>query len=152
MATGFTGGAKMKAVLQRITKQASKHTLVKVGFQDGATYPSEGANPVFVAQVAFWNEYGTEKGVPPRPFFRTMIDEKSPKWGDNVARLLKSTNFDVAKTFNIVGDAIQSQLQNSILNGGWQGNADSTIARKGFDKPLVEMGVMYRNITYVVDV
>jgi hypothetical protein len=150
MATGFSGGKKLEQVLARITAQAEKKTLVKVGFQDGATYPAESGNPVFVAQVAFWNEYGTVR-APARPFFRTMIAEKSAKWGPNIARMLKLNNFNVERVMGQVGEAIQGQLQASILNGGWQANSEHTIARKGFDKPLIDDAIMYRHITYQVE-
>ncbi len=151
MATGFSGGAKLMVALKRITGQVANNKAVKVGFQDGATYPqAEGAgNPVYVAQVAFWDEYGTKR-APARPFFRTMITAKSPKWGDNLARLLKASDYNVEQSLGLMGEAIKDQLQDSILNGGWQANAESTIAKKGFDKPLVEHGIMYRNVTYAV--
>ncbi len=151
MAAGFSGGAKLLKALSRITAQASKNQLVKVGFQDGTTYPQEEgkSNPVYVAQVAFWNEYGTKR-IPPRPFFRTMIANKSPSWGKNLARLLKQSDYDVAGSLGLMGEAMKDQLQDSILNGGWQANAPATIEAKGFDKPLVHHSIMYRNITYVV--
>lgn len=141
----------MLAALKHISDQANKKALVKIGFQDGATYPAETGNPVFVAQVAFWNEYGTSR-APARPFFRSMIAAKSPKWGDNLARMLKLHDYDVEKVMSLAGEAIQDQLKDSILNGDWQPNSEYTIARKGFDKPLVEQGIMYRNVTYKVEV
>ncbi len=152
MATGFSGGTKLLAALDRITKQANKNALVKIGFQNGATYPAEeGENPVFVAQVAFWNEYGTTR-APSRPFFRTMIAQKSGKWGANLGRMLKANNYDVELVMGQAGEKIREQLQESIMTGGWQGNSDYTIAKKGFDKPLIHHGIMYRNVTYEVDV
>ena len=147
---GAAGGDKLQKALREIAKKAGREMTVQVGFQDGATYPAEdGANPVYVAQVAFWNEYGTTR-TPSRPFFRTMIAQKSAKWGDNVARVLKANNYDVARTLDITGEKIIEQLQDSIINGGWQGNAESTIAIKGFDKPLVHDAIMLRGITSVI--
>ena len=147
------GGQKLIASLKSISDKAGKSALVKVGFQDGATYPQESGkvtNPVYVAQVAFWNEYGTIR-TPARPFFREMVAKRSPKWGANIARMLPIYGYDVDRVLALAGEKIQDQLQDSILNGGWQANADSTIAQKGFDKPLVRDAIMYRSITYVVE-
>lgn len=155
MATiGFNGGDKLEAVLRMIAKKAEKNTLVKVGFQNGATYPvdanAKNTNPVLAAQAAFWNEYGTSK-IPSRPFFRTMIAAKSPKWGKNIAIQLKLNNYDAVKTMGIVGEAMVDQLRDSIINGSWQRNADSTIAKKGFDKPLQHTELMVRSVTREVE-
>ncbi len=147
---GISGGDKLRKVLAEIADKVGRTVTVSVGFQDGATYPTEsGGNPVYVAQVAFWNEYGTSR-APARPFFRTMIAQKSPKWADNIARVAKLNNYDMVKTMNIVGVAITDQLRDSIINGGWEGNAASTIARKGFDKPLQDTEQMVRHITHEV--
>lgn len=147
MATiGIKGGDKLQAILAEIADKAGRKVGVSVGFQDGATYPADTANPVFVAQVAFWNEYGTSRS-PPRPFFRTMIDTKSGKWADNIARVAKLNNYDLVKTMGIAGEAIVDQLRESIIGGSWEGNADSTIAKKGFDKPLQHTELMVRSIT-----
>ena len=43
---------------------------VLIGTKSGVTYPKEGdAPPVKLSDVAFWNEFGTEK-IPARPAFR----------------------------------------------------------------------------------
>ena len=147
---GAAGGDKLQKVLREIALRVGKETTVQVGFQDGATYPAvDGANPVYVAQVAFWNEYGTSR-TPARPFFRTMIARKSDKWGDNVARVLKANNYDVTRTLSLTGEKIIDQLRDSIINGGWQPNSDATIAKKGFDKPLQHTELMVRSITSVI--
>lgn len=153
-----TGGDKLQKVLAKIAADIKGNGLVKVGFQDGMTYPTkEGQQAVYVAQVAFWNEYGTTSskghaGIPPRPFFRSMIAAKSPKWGDNLGRVLVANGYDKNKALSLVGGKIVEQLQDSIKNGGWQENTDSTVARKGFDKPLIDSGVMWRDaITSVVE-
>jgi hypothetical protein len=147
------GGQKLVAALKAISDKAGKSAVVKVGFQDKATYPQESGkinNPVYVAQVAFWNEYGTSR-IPPRPFFRQMVAKRSPKWGANIARMLPLYGYDVQRVMSLAGEKIQDQVQESILNGGWKQNADSTAAQKGFNKPLIRDAIMYRSITYVVE-
>lgn len=34
--------------------------------------------------------------IPPRPFFRKMIEHKSPEWGEKMATLLRANDFDTA--------------------------------------------------------
>ena len=152
----MTGGANLTRILAEMTANAKGKGLVKVGFQDGMKYPSKSGNPVYVAQVAFWNEYGTQGSahggpIPPRPFFRSMIAAKSPKWGDNLGRVLAANNYDVKKSLALAGGKIVEQLQDSIKNGGWEKNSARTVAKKGFATPLIDSGVMWRDaITYVV--
>jgi hypothetical protein len=67
--------------------------------------------------VAAIQEFGAPKaGIPPRPFFRTMIEEKSPEWGDAVGALLINNDYDAARTLGQTGAAIKGQLQQSIID------------------------------------
>jgi hypothetical protein len=109
---------------------------VKVGFLEGATYPD--GTPV--AAVAFWNEYGASG--PPRPFFRGMIAKESPGWGGKLKGALQHTGNDADKALRIVGEDIQGALMQSINDFTSPALAASTIARKGFDKPLIDTAVM----------
>lgn len=80
--------------------------------------------------------------VPPRPFFRTMIAEKSSGWGDDIGKALKQTGYDTDLTLNRVGERIEGQLKQSIMNFTTPANAPSTIREKGFNDPLVDSGDM----------
>ena len=139
----LSGGDSIAKALSAIGQKMSGS--LTVGFMNGATYP----DGVKVAQVAFWNEFGTTTS-PSRPFFRKMIADESPGWGALVARAAAYYNSDGATILNFMGEKIAEDLQQSIV--GWQDprNAASTIARKGFDKPLVDTGDMSRSITYEV--
>jgi len=117
---------------------------LNVGFINGATYPN-GAN---VAQVAFFNEYGTSK-IPPRPFMRKTIQDEEKGWGDIVADQLEmgvSTKF----AMGILGTVIAGQVLDNIESWQEPPNAPSTIKNKGFNAPLRHTGVMKSNITYRV--
>ncbi len=152
MAASMRGGEKLAAFLAGMLRQAQTPRFVRVGFQNKLTYPANGSeNPVFVAQVAFWNEYGTER-TPPRPFFRTMIETKSPTWGRDVAKLAKYHHYDLDKVLHLMGERLVDQLRTSIYNDEGPANAASTIAKKGFDRPLIDSSIMVREgITYEVD-
>jgi hypothetical protein len=139
----LSGGDSIARALSAIGQKMSGS--LTVGFMNGATYP----DGVKVAQVAFWNEFGTAT-APSRPFFRKMIADESPGWGALVARAAAYYNYNGATVLNFMGEKIAEDLQQSIV--GWQDprNAPSTIAKKGFDKPLVDTGDMSRSITYEV--
>lgn len=122
-----------------VAKKLSDGKTLRVGFLETEKYPD--GTPV--AQVAFWNEYGTVK-APPRPFFRQMIEAKSPKWGAALGKNLSATGYDTTKALSLVGTGIKDQLTQSIVGFQAPGNAVSTIAQKGFDKPLVDTGQMQR--------
>lgn len=156
MAAKITGGKKLRARLQQIAKQVNHKTTVKVGFMGGATYP-DGTS---VAQVAFWNEYGTTHKdpdgnvmweTPARPFFRRMISAKSPGWGVSLGRQIVNSGFNLQVGMGRMGEIIIGQLAESITEFNAPALAASTIAAKGFDKPLVDTGHMLNSITYKVE-
>ena len=117
---------------------------VKVGFLAGATYP----DGLSVAQVAFWNELGTTK-TPARSFFRTMISNESPGWSMKIAKLAKR-GADGKTILGMMGEDIQGALQQSIVGWSEPGNAPSTVAAKGFDKPLIDTGHMKDSVGWEI--
>ena len=140
MAT-LTGGDKLARKLAEIAKNMAPGSL-DVGFMSGATYPD--GTPV--AQVAFWNEFGP----PSRPFFRAMIAKESAGWPELLGKAAVSTGYNTRQTLSLIGEKINDDLKSSIV--GWQDppNAPITVAKKGFNKPLVDTGDMLRSTTYRV--
>ena len=107
------GGDKLKAALAEISRKLDRGATLKVGFLNGATY-SDGTS---VAMVAAIQEYGAPgRGIPPRPFFRNMIAEKSDGWPEEIAKDLKRTNYDTSQTLKRVGALIEGQLRQSIVD------------------------------------
>jgi len=87
---------------------------------------------------------------PPRPFFRNMIAAQAPKWGKLAAAILKRNDMDVDAMLETMGQEIVGRLQESINTLMEPPLAASTIARKGFDKPLIETSLMVKHIQYEV--
>ncbi|RWI39488.1 MAG: hypothetical protein EOQ93_32255, partial [Mesorhizobium sp.] len=102
----LSGGDKLAAKLAEIAKSLQKAVSVDVGFLEGATYPDGTSVPL----VAALNEFGS-RDTPPRPFFRGMIEDKSPEWPDAVGNLLVANGYDAEKTLGQTGEAIKGQLQ-----------------------------------------
>lgn len=109
----LSGGAKLQAKLAELSQQVSKKAELRVGFLENATPYPGGMN---TASVAFIQEYGAPKaGIPPRPYFRSMIAEKSGEWGDKVGKVLVASEYDVDKAMRLMGDGIAGQLRTSII-------------------------------------
>lgn len=141
----LSGGTKLDKALAEISKNVSKASELDVGFLVDATYPD--GKPV--AMVAALNEFGHDK-APPRPFFRGMISDKSPEWPDAVGDLLVANGYDAQRTLEQTGAAIKGQLQEAITVYVGPPLAESTIARKGNDKQLIDSAVMINSAAYRV--
>lgn len=139
------GGDKLAAALARIAAKVSDGGTLRVGFLEGATAPNGDSIPLRAAL----NEYG-HGGVPPRPFFRNMVAEKSPEWPDAVAGALKTNGYNATKALELVGGGIAGQLQQSIVDLTSPPLAQSTIDRKGSAKPLIEHGDMLDAVDYEI--
>ena len=145
---GMSGGDKLMSILNRINQrlaQSGSGPEVRVGFLEGATYP-DGKS---VAMIAAIQEFGGGH-VPPRPFFRNMIKAKAPTWGDSIGKMLRAASYDGAKTMGRMGELIKGQLQQSIVDLTSPPLAPATVARKGFEKPLVDTGNMLNSVDYEV--
>jgi hypothetical protein len=140
MAT-LKGGDKLEAALREIAKKVSKPGTLRVGFLENATYP-DGRS---VALVAAANEFGTKR-IPARPFFRNVIAAKSDEWAPAIGHLLPQNGYDAPKVLAIAGDAIKGQLQQSIKDTNSPPLSPVTIAKKGFDKPLIDSAHMLNSV------
>jgi hypothetical protein len=157
----LTGGDKLKKYLEDLARQTSGGASLQVGFLEDATYPTGprknvagktvAPTDVNVATVAAAQEFGTSK-IPPRPFFRNMINAKSASWGPGVALQLKKYNNNVGQALEATGLGIKGQLQQSIIDTNSPPLSPITIERKGFDKPLVDTSHMLNSVDYEVTV
>lgn len=123
-----------------LSKYKDMNASVRVGVLENATYPD--GTPV--AMVAFWNEYGTKRS-PVRAFFRTTVSEQKKNWVLSVQNLMKMHN-DPKRVMGLIGVHMQEQIVQSINTWSDPSNSAYTIAKKGFDKPLVETALLMRSI------
>lgn len=143
----ITGDRKVQERLREIADLLGGGGGVRVGFLENATYP--GGTPV--AMIAAIQNFGAPRaGIPPRPFFSNMIADKSDEWPSAIANLLPANNYDVERVLALAGEAIAGQLRQSIVDTNAPPLAESTIARKGHSKPLVDTGHMLRSVSYEV--
>ena len=169
------GGAALERHLKTIAAKLGKGAAVKVGFLESETYPggtyhfSKAARKGMgaetrqfadflqgkqkfsgpVAQVAFWNEFGTKR-APPRPFMRHTVASKSPRWGNALGRALKASHYDARAALAMMGEGIQGQIRESIIAWADPPNSKLTQELKGKNSPLRDSGVMLRAVDYQV--
>lgn len=178
-----SGGEKLAPYLQRLAREAGKGAIVRVGFLEGVNYPDTDTSRFLkgvhklasekggghttlklpstpkivkgppVAQVAFWDEFGTQISKP-RPFFRSTIAEQSKTWGKKLGAVAKKTmesghGADPKRWMALLGEDISDQLKRSIRK--WPAdNAPLTVAIKGFNHGLVDRGIMEDKVNYEV--
>lgn len=128
-------GAYLRAQGQRLQSA----TEVRVGFLEGSMGGRDADVPA--PSLAYILDFGAPKaGIPPRPFFRSMVGQKRASWGKLLAAALRKTGDDGAAALAIVGDTIRTQLQRSMddFTPYWKNQADMERMkrRKGFLRVL----------------
>lgn len=143
----ISGGSKLEAALKQMSQGVDRPARLRVGFLENATYPD--GKPV--AMIAAFMDFGAPRAnIPPRPFFRNMIANKKDEWPKAIGDLLKNNQYDAEKALSLTGEAIKGQLQQSIRDTNAPPLKPATIARKGFDKPLIDTGHMWNSVDYEV--
>jgi len=129
---------------------------VLIGTKSGVTYPREGEAPaVKLADVARWNEFGTETS-PPRPAFRVgaenavkgskplitkyLMNLIDPKLNAQALKRLEKTFMEK------MAKRCEKEVKKIIKDGSTATNAPATVAHKGFNKPLVETELLLENV------
>lgn len=139
------GGDKFKAALSEAIEKAASGK-VRVGIIRQATYE----NGESVAQVAYWNECGTAH-IPARPFFRQTIAKHKGEWPKQAAAIMRENGGNVPVTLALMGEGVKGQIVETIQNFREPPNATSTQRKKGFNKPLIDTGTLWRSIDYEVE-
>lgn len=142
------GGRKLNKYLHELALRLGQGGEAKIGFLEGATYPEEDGGGS-VAQVAFWNEFGTKK-APPRPFFRNMIEEQAPTWSRKLGAAVRWSNYRARPALEILAADIKGHLVESINLLQDPPLSPYTVEKKGFAKPLIDTAVMVRSVSWVV--
>lgn len=145
MGKTMKGGDKMQKHLENLARKVENANQVRVGFLEGATYP-DGTG---VAEVAAYQEFGTNK-IPPRPFFRNAIKNGKGNWAKELAKIMEVNDMDASISLGRMGTRIAGQIAESIIDFTDPALAKSTIAAKGFDKPLIDTGHMINSIDFEV--
>lgn len=120
---------------------------VKIGFPSGA---ADGG----VISRAVWNNFGTSRGIPERPFMQNSVRANRGKYQtamrSSAAKILRGeTSLQVVmQKLGILG---QGDIQAEITSLMTPPNAPSTIRQKGSSKPLIDTGEMRSAVTFRVE-
>ncbi len=142
------GMERLRQGIEKLNSVGPPTPGAKVRAPRATAEPTVFNDPIPIAQVAFWNEFGT-KTMHPRPFMRNTIAKHSGEWGDNLAVALKTNQFYANSALRVMGEVIKDQIQTTI-NEWPADNAPLTIAIKGFNKGLVDSGQMRDSVGYQV--
>ena len=138
------GGNKFSVGVAKLSADFKDAGNLQVGFVDGAKY----ADGTDVASVAYYNEYGTNR-IPPRPFMRLTLANH----GDQLARVVgkfMSSGVPVEKVLSFLGEFTVNKIKEEIVKLDDPPNAPSTVAKKGFNNPLIDTSTMARAVTWRV--
>lgn len=105
-----------------------------------------------IRDVAFWNEFGTGR-IPARGYFkRSALSRKRDLRRDSrdVAYAIARGRLTCDKGLDLIGQQAAATLKKDLTDFKDPGNADLTIALKGFDNPMIETGHMRSEITHRV--
>lgn len=127
---------------------------VKVGFPAGEADADN-------IQKAIWNEFGTSRGIPERPFMRNTMRKKRSEYRAAMkaaaatiieqAALGESVAKEKRKTLKKLGIKAQGDIQAEITSLRTPPNAPSTIQQKGSSNPLINSGEMRAAVTFKVE-
>ena len=139
-----TKNPDLEKTKKKLEERLNAKLQLEVGFFSTAKY----STGEYVAQVAYWNEYGTTLS-PPRPFFRNAIKDKPKEW----LELFRDTQFktkDMFKSLSIVGTIAKDDIATSITDLSSPPNAPYTIKKKGSSNPLIDTGLMRNSVSYEI--
>lgn len=126
---------------------------VDIGVHEDAGYhegDDEANDLITVAEVAFFNEFGTAT-APERSFLRATIDENRKELIRDTNKLLGQVSTGKIKAkdaLDKLGLKIQELIKRTILEMNDPPNAPSVAERKGFNNPLVDSRQLWRSIAY----
>lgn len=92
--------------------------------------------------------------IPARPFMRLAYQnflKQRKAIQTKIAKQLIRGDIKPEQALGQIGLALEGCIVDSIKNGGWEGNAPSTIEKKGFDKPLIDSAQAWQAVVSKVN-
>ena len=142
-----TGGRRLREITRNAGKGGVK--AIRVGFLGNERY--DDANRTPVAQVAYWNEFGTED-IPQRPFARQGNAHIERGMGEQIRIGIDPERMVIDRALaNRLGEYAAGEWQQSITDLREPPNAPRTIKAKGSSNPLIDSGRMRKAVTWEVE-
>lgn len=136
--------------LNELSKSMKEKGFVEVGVISPKKHTG---SDLTVAEVAVFNEFGTEN-IPERSFMRsTLKEEKQPIIGLSKGLLkdIVKGKKDTKTGLGLIGEFTADAIKLKIVDIKTPPNAPGTIKRKGSSNPLVDTSQLKNSITYEVN-
>lgn len=135
-------GLRLKKALKELDKLECF-----IGFQRG-----EAKDGTDITDIATWNELGTSRGIPSRPFIRNTVDLHEDEINDTLDQMVTEimNGATAEQVLRKAGVYLKGKMQTEITDGSYAPNDPATIKRKRSDKPLIDTGDMRRNVNYQI--
>lgn len=145
----FDGGtltAEGKRFLAEMQKLADSE--IHVGFQRGDDPYDDGTDLV---DVAAYNELGSSDR-PARPFMKQSFENHEDELKAACGHAFKtvSNGGTTEAALKQLGAFAKALVQTEIRDGEFEPNKESTIKKKGSDRPLIDTGHMRQSVNFVI--
>lgn len=137
-------GRQFQKTLEELNKLACF-----IGFQHGNGTEEGGTD---LCGRAAWNELGTSRGIPSRPFIRNTVDLHQDEINQMLDKMAEQVinGATAEQVLRQMGLYLKRQMQKEIKNGEYVPNAPETVRKKKSDKPLIDLGKMYDGVLYQI--
>lgn len=136
------------AKMKRNLSQLQAHE-VDIGYFAGESSEPNGTD---TAAVAAFQEFGTSRGIPSRPFLRQTLDTKAPEWGraitPEIIQVMLGGSVNVV--YQALGHRAVNDVRETIDAGNFAPLSPATIHAKGHAKPLIDSSTMYAATNFKV--
>lgn len=131
-------------------KSIGRPSLIKVGLLANLGEHPNSNEWRSIIDVGAINEFGLGD-APERPFLRTTIAENREKYLSLQKRLLKlilNGKLSAERASGILGAQVEADVKATIDAWDSPANSPETEARKGFNNPLIETGIMKQSVAW----
>ncbi|SUD77880.1 hypothetical protein [Pseudomonas putida] len=146
------GRQQVEQAMKDLAKRLEREQRVLVGVPEGSGSYEDGLT---IATVAAVNNFGSADGrIPARPFLQPPIEDGAPMYRRLAEVMLPrvlSGEMEMRTLLEQMGNLAEGHVKQYITDLRVPKNADSTIANKGSDNPLVHDGHLRQSIRYVID-
>ncbi|MDG9888175.1 MULTISPECIES: hypothetical protein [Pseudomonas] len=146
------GRQQVEQAMKDLAQRLDREQRVLVGVPEGSGSYEDGLT---IATVAAVNNFGSADGrIPARPFLQPAIEDGAPMYRRLAEVMLPrvlSGEMEMRTLMEQMGNLAEGHVKQYITDLRVPKNADSTIANKGSDNPLVHDGHLRQSIRYVID-
>lgn len=146
----MSGSTMLEAQIKALKELRGKE--VQTGWFESDKY-ADGTSTAYVARIVNFGCVVKQNGItiiiPARPFmqkaYANFVSNRK-KLENGLAKKLIEGKITPEQALAQIGMAMEGCIVESIRDGEWIPNAASTIAKKGFDKPLIDSAHMWQTV------